>query len=206
MGALTYVCLYLSYNQTFAPFTNEERGRIMTAMLNYASVGEEPHFEGNERFIWPTIKAQMDRDATAYQEKCETNARNGKLGGRPRKQTVFTETERFLEEPKKAKEKENDKEKENAIEIENAQGGRAQSSSAFIPPTEEQIRQFCTEQNLSKTDSRKFFNYYSANGWKMGNAPMADWRAAARLWNDREIEKQSPSRPKHPPIPGVPTL
>ena len=176
----------------------------MTAMLNYASVGKEPQFEGNERFIWPTIKAQMDRDAAAYQEKCEINARNGKLGGRPRKQTVSAESEWFLGEPQKAKEKDN--KKENEKEMENAQGGCAQSSSVFKPPTEEQIRLFCTEQNLSKTDPRKFFNYYSANGWKMGNTPMVDWRAAARLWNDRETEKQSPSRPKHPPIPGVPTL
>ncbi len=176
----------------------------MTAMLNYASTGEEPQFEGNERFIWPTIKAQMDRDSAAYQEKCETNARNGKLGGRPKKQTVIPETERFLEKPKKAKEKKKEKGKEK--EIESTQGGRTQSFAGFIPPTEEQIRLFCTDQNLTKTDPRKFFNYYSANGWKMGNTPMADWKAAARLWNDRENEKQSPSKPKREPIPGVRTL
>ena len=176
----------------------------MTAMLNYASTGEEPQFEGNERFIWPTIKAQMDRDSAAYHEKCATNAKNGKLGGRPRKQTVCAETERFSEKPKKAKEKENAK--KNEKEIESTQRGCTQSSTGFIPPTEEQIRLFCIEQKLSKTDSRKFFNYYSANGWKMGSAPMVDWKAAARLWNDREEEKQSPSKPKREPIPGVRTL
>lgn len=99
-----------------------------------------------------------------------------------------------------------EKSKSNKNSEESTQRGRTQSSTGFIPPTEEQIRLFCTEQNLTKTDSRKFFNYYSANGWKMGNTPMVDWKAAARLWNDREEEKQSPSKPKREPIPGVRTL
>ena len=70
MGDIPYVCLYSRYLQTLAPFSDAERGRIMTAMLTYAATREVPDFDGNERFIWPTIQAQIDRDASAYQEKC----------------------------------------------------------------------------------------------------------------------------------------
>ena len=73
------------------------------AMLTYSATGEVPGFEGNERYIWPTIQAQIDRDAVAYQEKCTKNRANGAKGGRPPKnQSDYIETERFLEKPKKA--------------------------------------------------------------------------------------------------------
>ena len=105
MAELPYVCLYARYLDTLEPFTDAERGRIMTAMLSYSIFGEIPVFEGNEKFIWPTIKAQIDRDAEAYQKRCERNRANGSKGGRPKNQTDNAETEkteRFSEEPKKA--------------------------------------------------------------------------------------------------------
>lgn len=103
MGDIPYVCLYTRYLQTLAPFSDAERGRIMTAMLTYSTTGEVPKFEENERFIWPTIQAQIDRDISAYQEKCAKNRANGAKGGRPPKtQTDMEKTERFSEEPKKA--------------------------------------------------------------------------------------------------------
>ena len=104
MADIPYVCLYARYLQTLAPFTDAERGRIVMAMITYSVTGESPEFEGNERYIWPTIQAQIDRDALAYQEKCAKNRANGAKGGRPPKnQTDIEKTERFLEKPKKAK-------------------------------------------------------------------------------------------------------
>ena len=82
-------------------------------MLTYAGTGQEPEFPGNERFIWPSIKSQIDRDQKSYQDKCEKNRLNGAKGGRPKKRTVISETEWFSEKPKKAKEKNNKKESEN---------------------------------------------------------------------------------------------
>lgn len=102
MPEIPYVCLYSRYLQTLAPFTDEERGRIMTAMLTYSTTGEMPEYEGNERYIWPTIQAQIDRDASVYQEKCAKNRANGARGGRPPKnQTDIKKTNGFQRNPKK---------------------------------------------------------------------------------------------------------
>ena len=81
MAGMNYVCLYISYLESLAPFSDDEIGRIVKAMLTYAETGEVPQFDGNERFIWPTLKAQIDRDETAYQERCEKNRANGAKGG-----------------------------------------------------------------------------------------------------------------------------
>ena len=75
MADVSFACLYFGYRDTFAPFTDAERGRIMMAMIDYASTGEIPSFEGNERFIWPTIQSQIDRDIAAYEKRCEKNNR-----------------------------------------------------------------------------------------------------------------------------------
>ena len=37
MAEPTFVCLYLDYLETFAPYSYEERGRIVTAMLEFAA-------------------------------------------------------------------------------------------------------------------------------------------------------------------------
>lgn len=112
MSEIPYVCLYSSYLESVAPFSEAERGRLLTAMLVYAVRGEEVRLPGNERYLWPTIKSQIDRDAAAYRERCEKNKENGKKGGRPEKRSVF-------EKPKeKEKEKENEKENEKKNEKE----------------------------------------------------------------------------------------
>jgi len=106
---MAYVCLYLDYAETLAPYSLEERGALVTAMLRYASSGELPDFSGPERFIWPTLRAQMDRDALAYAERCSKNRANGSKGGRPRgKANGSAKTDRFLQEPRKPKKKENE--------------------------------------------------------------------------------------------------
>lgn len=111
MSEIPYVCLYSSYLESVAPFSEAERGRLLTAMLVYAVRGEEVRLPGNERYLWPTIKSQIDRDAAAYRDRCEKNKENGKKGGRPEKRSVFEKPK----EKEKENEKKNEKEKESIL-------------------------------------------------------------------------------------------
>lgn len=183
MPEIPYVCLYSRYLQTLAPFTDAERGRIMTAMLIYSTTGEIPEFEGNERYIWPTIQAQIDRDASAYQEKCAKNRANGAKGGRPPKnQTDSKKTERFSEKPKKANTntKTNRNTKSNDIEAD-----KPPARHKFLPPTVEEVQAYCNEKGYA-VDPGRFVDYYTSNGWRVGKNPMKDWKAAVRSWSGKE--------------------
>ncbi len=194
MADVPYVCLYLSYLQSLSPFTDEECGRIIRAMLNYAETGEAPQFEGNERFIWPSLQAQIDRDMEAYRAKCSKNRANGSKGGRPPKNpTVIPETERFLEKPKKPKEKEKkkEKEKENEKENESIEADKPPARPRFSPPTVDEVAAYCREQGYTHTDPERFVSYYQANGWRVGKNPMKDWKAALRGWESRERQQGS---------------
>ena len=185
MPEIPYVCLYSRYLQTLAPFTDAERGRIMTAMLTYSATGEIPEFDGNERYIWPTIQAQIDRDALAYQEKCAKNRANGAKGGRPPKnQTDIEKTERFSEKPKKA----NTNTKTNTnrnTKSNNIGADKPPTRHRFVPPTVDQVTAYCTEKGYA-VDADRFVDYYTSNGWRVGKNPMRDWKAAVRSWNGKE--------------------
>lgn len=52
----------------------------------------------------------------------------------------------------------------------------------FISPTVEEIKAYCLERKNS-VDAERFFDFYSANGWKQGHGkPIVDWKAAVRVW------------------------
>lgn len=54
-------------------------------------------------------------------------------------------------------------------------------SKRFVPPTIEQVKEYCTERKNS-VDAERFVSYYDSNGWKVGKNPMKDWKAAVRTW------------------------
>lgn len=66
--------------------------------------------------------------------------------------------------------------------------------SIFIAPTFEELKSFCTENNL-ELNYNDFLNYYDSNGWMVGKNKMKDWKAAARRWS-KPKQKDEPYKPK----------
>lgn len=62
----------------------------------------------------------------------------------------------------------------------------------FVKPTVDQIMAYCAERG-NHIDSQRFYDYYEANGWKVGKNPMKDWKAAVRNWERREEGKPARS-------------
>ena len=65
---------------------------------------------------------------------------------------------------------------------------RADKPRRFTKPTVEEIRAYCRERGNS-VDPQRFFDFYEAKGWRVGNQPMKDWQAAVRTWEGRETSK-----------------
>ena len=61
----------------------------------------------------------------------------------------------------------------------------------FIPPTIEEIRNYCTEKGLTNVNPERFFYFYESNGWKVGKNKMKNWHMAASGWNTREQSARS---------------
>lgn len=99
--AREYFCAYHSFLEILTPYGDAECGRLFRAALIYSATGEEEEFRGNERFIWPTLKAQIDRDKKSYADSCSQNRENGAKGGRPKKPTGFQKNHAVFEETEK---------------------------------------------------------------------------------------------------------
>lgn len=110
--AREYVCLYHSYLKSVEPLNDAERGRLFTACLTYSMTGAEPDLRGNERFVWPTIREQIDRDTKKYSDFCKKQQENIRKRWDT---TVYDGTSGIPDDTKHTKEKE--KEKENTKEL-----------------------------------------------------------------------------------------
>jgi hypothetical protein len=56
-------------------------------------------------------------------------------------------------------------------------------SRAFTRPTLQEILGYFIELGSTADEANKFFDHYTANGWKVGKNAMKDWKATARNWN-----------------------
>ena len=58
----------------------------------------------------------------------------------------------------------------------------------FIKPTVEEVTEYCTERG-NKINPQSFVDWNESKGWRVGNSPMKDWKAAVRTWEQRDKAK-----------------
>ena len=97
----TYIKIWDTYESYFEPLSAAEVGRLVLAMMKYKSSGTEPELNGNERYVWPAIKRDLDKDAEYIEGKRISGGSSSK-----RKQNEANASKTKLE---KEKEKEKDK-------------------------------------------------------------------------------------------------
>lgn len=94
------------------------------------------------------------------------------------------------------KRKEETRKEKKRLEENKEEGEQAPThpKARFLKPTLEEIREYCLSRN-NYVDPERFFDYYEANGWKVGKNPMKDWRATVRTWESRE-KSEAPKKTK----------
>lgn len=85
------MCLYHSYLSALDNLNDAECGRLLRSCLNYSATGAPPELSGNERFLWPMFKDQIDRDDAKHAAYLQKQRTNGAKGGRPPKAAVCEE-------------------------------------------------------------------------------------------------------------------
>lgn len=58
---------------------------------------------------------------------------------------------------------------------------KKESASEFVRPSTAEVAAYMATQG-TPIDARRFVDYYNSVGWCIGTRPMADWKAAARMW------------------------
>ena len=75
----------------------------------------------------------------------------------------------------------------------------------FEPPTLEEVEAYVRERH-SPVDPKVFVDFYASKGWRVGTAPMADWRAALRGAESWSRWKKQPANPSFHPSNAPPSL
>lgn len=110
---MKYLKVWTDFAKTLEPLKDGESGRLFIAMLEYAERGAEPDLSGNERYIWPMVKSEIDRQREAYDHKCEVNRING--ASRTQSHPVAATGPQSLQDKDKEKTKTEDKDINNTV-------------------------------------------------------------------------------------------
>ena len=181
--ALESFNVYHSYLDALAELSDAECGRLFKACLAYSKFGEAPKLGGNERFVFPIMRGQIDRDKAAYEEKCAQQSKNASKRWNKNNANEYGGMPSHADDAKdkdngKDKDKDKDKDKE------------SRAAARFAPPTLEDVAAYCRERG-NAVDPQRFIDYYTANGWVVGKNRMEDWRAAVRTWEGRDRKGSS---------------
>ena len=176
---MKYLKVWTDFESVLSVLDDAEAGRLFRNMLHYASTGEEPeYFEGNERFVWPVARRDIDI-ACAIAEKNREN------GLRPK--VRFKRDEATESEPKRTEAtiSETEQNEAEARRKEKKRNEKKGNEKKFIQPTIDEVRAYCTERG-NKVDPQRFIDHYTSNGWMVGKNKMKDWKAAVRTWERSE--------------------
>jgi len=88
------------------------------------------------------------------------------------------------------------------------EGKKKRKVEKFQKPELKEVHEFMATCNMAAGNiwppekvasaSKGFWNYYEANGWRVGKNPMKDWKAASRNWMNNENKFNTPNNGKQP--------
>ena len=130
-----------------------------------------------------------------YQEVAKQNQNNSQTDTEPlpNNSTSITNLLPTIEEYKEGEEdkevKKESKEDNNTPPVSPSQGeaDTPKKSKRFVPPTVDDVEQYCFERN-NGIDGQAFVDFYESKGWMVGKNKMVSWKAAVRTW-ERERKK-----------------
>lgn len=201
---------YRSFFEGVSRIKNKQsRCDAYDAIVRYALDGVEPDLgKLSDSSALAFVMAKPNLDAS--RKKAEAGRKGGESDKQTRskaeangKQTVSKPQARDEEANRKQdKEQDKDKDKEQMLiaPYSPPRGTGRLPAPRFVPPSVDDVRAYC-EQRKNGVDPEQFVNFYASKGWKVGNSPMKDWRAAVRTWekrNDRgpgTADKPSTSNP-----------
>lgn len=181
--------LFTSYSEQIKMMSNEQCGVLLKAIFAYECGEELPEMDGMVTMAFSFISAQLKRNDEKYAEISEKRKVAGAKGGRPKKEKQEESSESkesnekqmlFLKAKKNTNTNVNEKEKEKVKEKE----------KRFTRPTLEEVEAYCLERN-NTVDAKAFVDFYESKGWRVGNAPMKDWKACVRTWERRRDTRKA---------------
>jgi len=179
----------------------EERGQYITLLCYQQQRGHLTREEMEKAVgtLTPEVLAKFvqDDEGKYYNRRAEKEiiARREHIANKLknfRSNTPSENSERELraDTPSGHSARENENEINNIKIDKGVKGGKEEKKTRFTPPSVEEVAAYCAERQ-NGIDPQTFVDFYASKGWKVGNQPMKDWRAAVRTWEPKHPKKET---------------
>lgn len=176
------IVFYDSWGRMICDLPNEQAATLIKMVFNYTFndlVSESDDITVNA--IFGMIREKLDEDANKWDETRKARSEAGKKGNEVRwgnrkvsqsdnlqSQNVANIAVSVSDSVYVSKDiKEKDK----------------KESRRFTPPTLKEVSDYVMENGYAyAVNPEAFIDFYQSKGWKVGNNPMKDWKAAVRTW------------------------
>ena len=179
---MKYFKLFVDFAEVTEALNDAEMGRLIRAMITYASDGSKPDLRGNERYLWGAAKSSIDQQTASYANKVDAVAKAREARSDIKSKQNDINTKQNCSTMETSQEQEQDK---TIKEISSKEDSK--KSTAFHAPTLEEVKARCAEMGYT-LDPVAFISHYQSVGWKVGKNPMKDWKASLAGWQSREKE------------------
>ena len=205
---------YRSFYEAIKELPLDVQAKVYSAIFEYSLNFNEVVLEGLPKTIFTLIKPQLDANNKRFEngkkggrKKVDNNQTETKSEPKQNQTETKTEPNNNVNDKDNVNENVNDSDilleketkeenlsKENPTEIfpqsESVEPGAeerkkvAQKKERFKPPTVQEVQEYCNERQ-NGIQAYTFVNFYQSKGWKVGNQPMKDWRAAVITWEQK---------------------
>lgn len=170
------VLIYRSFVEAIEQLDEADQLAAYKAIIQYGLDGIIPEGKGAAKAVFTIAKPIIDKNLR--------KAENGRKGGEAnRKQTEANESK-----PKQTEATAEKVEAHKTYNIKHITQDKEIKEKRFTPPTVDEVRTYCFEKGY-KFDPEAFVAFYQSKGWKVGNAPMKDWKACCVTWSKRKEYK-----------------
>ena len=163
---------YRSYYEALQSLPPKEFKATVLAVCAYALDQEQPSLTGVSNSVFVLIRPTLDSG--------RNKAANRLNKQRTNKEQTDNKTEQTDKEKEREKEGEREGERENDSSI--------SPNPSFTPPTLREVQDYAAVRRYL-SDPKRFFDYYSAAGWRDRDGLPVNWKQRFMAWEAREQDR-----------------
>lgn len=178
------VVFYRSFYEAIKNLPPDDFKKSACAILDYALDGETPEGSGIEWAVYVLTKPQIDANNKRYENGKKAIKDTSTIDQTDTKptpnqyQTVTKSSPNGYQVDTEPHPNVNVNVNVNDIKENTLKGVK---ENCFIPPTPENVKEYCREKGY-EVDAERFVDFYESKGWMIGKNKMKDWKAAVRNW------------------------
>jgi hypothetical protein len=195
---------YRSFFSATKHLNQVEKAQLFEAICSYALDGNLSLLEGTPQGMFELIKPQLDANRKRFENGCKKKQKISKTEAKPKQKISKDKANvnvnvnvNHNEECKSELINDNLNNNSKGVEIDTVKLMEIDKikTKRFIKPNIQEIKDYCLERK-NNVDVNKFFNYYEANGWKVGKNAMKDWKACVRTWEGNNFNNNTKTNDK----------